>query len=305
MALPLTFAMTINVGFALGAVFVPGLWDVVEYLFPLAILAFAVTGYYAFRIFIDFLSRVLVTGSFDCSRNNNLSQMLAIFAFSMVGVGFSASAAMSHNLLTSGIAMVLAVMFITIAVVLAVTKFVLGFRAMFEHGIDREAAVSLWIIIPIITLAGIAIFRVNMGMHHNFGTHIEPIQNMNMFATFVSIQLLFAVLGFVVMKRLGYFDEFIFGKGKSVVSYALVCPGVAGYVLAFFFIHYGLVAAGLVQKYSLVHFMLLVPLVVLQIQTIWTLLHLNKKLLKQEKPPVLGGFNLAPAKITSALTTAV
>ncbi len=50
MAIPLTFAMTINVGFALGAVFVPNLWSVVEYLFPAAILAFAVTGFYALKI---------------------------------------------------------------------------------------------------------------------------------------------------------------------------------------------------------------------------------------------------------------
>ena len=42
MILPLTFAMTINVCFILGAVFVPGLWSVVEYLFPFALAGFAI-----------------------------------------------------------------------------------------------------------------------------------------------------------------------------------------------------------------------------------------------------------------------
>ena len=41
MALPLTLAMTVNVLFIFGALFIPNLWSIVEYLFPLAILAFA------------------------------------------------------------------------------------------------------------------------------------------------------------------------------------------------------------------------------------------------------------------------
>lgn len=169
MAITLTFAMTINVGFALGAVFVPNLWSVVEYLFPAAILAFAVTGFYALKILMNFMSRALSTGSFDCAHNNSLSQLLAVFALTMVGVGFSASAAMSHVTLTSGIAMMLAVMF-SFAAVLGLIVLVLGFRGMLQQGIDREASVTLWIIIPIITFAGIAIYRLMMGMHHNFGT---------------------------------------------------------------------------------------------------------------------------------------
>ena len=87
------------------------------------------------------------------------------------------------------------------------------------------------------------------------------------------------------MKKLGYFDTYVYGKEKSVGSFALICPGVAGYVLGFFFIHIGLVGTGLLEKNSLAYFFLLVPLVVLQIQTLWGLLHLNNKLLKQQ--PVL------------------
>lgn len=282
MAIPLTFAMTINVGFILGGLFVPGLWAVVEYLFPLAILAFAITGWYSVRIFIGFMSRVLVTGHFDCSRNNNLSQMLAIFAFGMVGVGFSAAAAMSKVPLTSGIGFVLSLMFISTAGILAATKLVLGFRSMLEHGIDRESSVSLWIIIPIITVSGIALYRLLMTMHHNFGLHVEPIQSLGLLTVLLSIQVLFALLGYAVMRKLGYFDAYVYGKEKSVGSFALICPGVAGYVMGFFFIHVGLVGTGLLEKNSLAYFFLLVPLVVLQIQTLWGLFHLNRKLLKRE-----------------------
>ncbi|QQZ27626.1 hypothetical protein HMY34_02030 [Thiothrix subterranea] len=282
MAIPLTFAMTINVGFILGALFVPGLWNVVEYLFPLAILAFGITGWFAARIFIDFMSRVLVTGHFDCSRNNNLSQMLAIFAFGMVGVGFSAAAAMSEVPLTSGIGLVLSLLFISTASLLAVTKLILGFRAMLEHGIDRESSVSLWIIIPIITVSGIALYRLSMAMHHNFGLHVEPVESLGLLTVLLSVQILFAILGYAVMKKLGYFNAYVYGKEKSAGSFALICPGVAGYVMGFFFIHVGLVGTGLLEKNSLAYFFLLVPLVVLQIQTLWGLFHLNAKLLKQQ-----------------------
>ncbi len=287
MAIPLTFAMSINVGFILGALFVPGLWNVVEYLFPLAIMAFGITGWFAARIFIGFMSRVLVTGHFDCSRNNNLSQMLAIFAFGMVGVGFSAAAAMSKVPLTSGIGLVLSLLFISTAGLLAVTKLILGFRSMLEHGIDRESSVSLWIIIPIITVSGIALYRLSMAMHHNFGLHVEPIESLVLLTVLISVQILFAVLGYAVMKKLGYFDAYVYGKEKSAGSFALICPGVAGYVLGFFFIHIGLVGTGLLEKNSLAYFFLLVPLVVLQIQTLWGLFHLNKKLLTKQPEPVL------------------
>lgn len=46
MAIPLTYAMTINVCFVLGAVFVPNLWSVVEFMFPLALLGFLAVGVY-------------------------------------------------------------------------------------------------------------------------------------------------------------------------------------------------------------------------------------------------------------------
>ena len=77
MTIPLTYTMSINVCFVLGAVFVPGLWDIVEYLFPFALLGFLITGFYALKIFFNYFARLLVTGDFDFTSNNNLSQILS------------------------------------------------------------------------------------------------------------------------------------------------------------------------------------------------------------------------------------
>jgi len=281
MAMPLTYGMSVNVMFILGGVFVPGLWSVVEYLFPFALAAFLVVGLYAGYIFLVFFSRVIAHGNFDCERNNSLSQMLSIFTFSMVAVGMSAAGAMSHSQTVSAIGIIMSVFFLAIAVTLGIIKIVLGFRSMLANGINYEASVSLWIVIPILTLIGIAIFRISMGLVHNFHIAINPWFHMIVLTMFLSIQIMFGLLGYSVMKQLGYFREFISGENKSVVTYAAICPGVAFVVLGNFFVNNGLVKNGVIDKFSIAYFVLYIPLILVQIQTILVMLKLNKKLLKE------------------------
>jgi len=284
MAIPLTLGMSINVLFILGAVFVPNLWAVVEYLFPFSLLAFAAIGIYSMRIFGAFFTRILSTGSFDCTRNNNLSQMLAIFAFAMVGVGLAAPAAMSMQPMTAAIGAFGAIFFLSAVVLLGLMKMLLGFRAMFEHGVNQESSVSLWIIIPILTLVGIAVIRLTHGLHHTFNSHTEPGSLFVLTSAFLSIQLLFGGLGYMVMKQVGYYDEFVQGSGRSPGSYALICPGVALFVFGMFFVHVGLVTTGLVTKFSLPYLLLIAPLVYVQFKTIRVMLKLDRKLLRQGSP---------------------
>lgn len=293
MAVPLTLAMTINVLFIVGAVFVPGLWNIAEYLFPFAILAFAATGVYALRIFLAFFSRVLTEGGFNCAKNNSLGQMLSVFSLAMVGVGFSASAAMSHNAVTSAIAFMGAALFIVAALVLGAIMLVLGFRSMMENKADKETTPTLWIIIPFVTVAGIALYRLNMALMHNFAVEWAP-GSIFAFLTFLlALQLVFGMLGYAVMKRFGYFEHYVAGEGRSPGSFALICPGVALFVFANFFINPGLVGVGLVEKYSLAYFALYLPLVALQLKTIQVYWKLNGKLVAEEPK---GPARLVPAQ---------
>jgi hypothetical protein len=282
MAIPLTLAMSVNVSFVLGGVFVPGLWNWVEYIFPLPLLAFTAIGIYALRIFGEFFARALSEGSIDCSRNNNLSQMIAVFAFAMVGVGFAAPSAMSHSITTAALGTIGSIFFISAAILLGTMQFVLGFRSMMEHGVSQEMSASLWIIIPILTLIGITFVRLSHGLHHHFGSEGGTTGIFIMLTAFVSLQALFGGLGYLVMKQVGYYQTFISGPGKSVGSYALICPGVAAFVLGMFFLHPGLVAAGVVAKFGIAYFILLIPLVLIQAQTIRVMLRLDRKLLRPE-----------------------
>ncbi|MEA2017610.1 MAG: hypothetical protein U9N59_04105 [Campylobacterota bacterium] len=277
MALPLTFAMTINVCFVLGALFVPGLWDVVEYLFPGALLGFAIVGYYAIKIFMVYFSRLITTGDFDFEKNNNLSQMVSIFAFSMVAVGFAAPGAMSHHIEINAIGIFGAIFFGSISILLLTIKLILGFKGMFKYGIGSEAAPSLWIIIPILTLLGITLIRINFGLDHHFGAELANASLFTLTSFVVALQVIFGLLGYKVMKQIGYFEEFVDGDKKSAVSFALICPGVAFMVFGIFFINFGLAFNGIIEKYSLVYFLFHLPFIFIQYKTIVYFFKLKNK----------------------------
>lgn len=282
MAIPLTFAMSINMLFVLGAILVPNLWNSIELLLPFAIIAFLIVGYFALKIFIGYFSRFL-QGNFDFVQNNHLGQMLAIFAFAMIAVGLAAPAGMSRVMATSSIAMFFSIFFATIAISLGLVKVILGVRAMLDVGISKEAGPSLWIMIPIITLLGITFVRMYSGISHNFfHTQPSPFVMYFVLASLVSLQVIFGLVGFKVLKNIHYFNDYTYldGPMKSAGSYALICPGVAFFVLGMFFVGWGLIKTNIVPQFSVYHFIILIPFVAMQLKAIQVLFRLNTKLLK-------------------------
>lgn len=277
MTIPLTYTMTINVFFILGALFIPGLWDFVEYLFPFAILGFAATGFFALKIFFNYFSRLLINGDFDFTSNNNLSQMISIFAFAMIAVGFAAPGAMSHTIAVNAVGIFGALFFASICILLLIIKLTIGFKNMFEHGISVEASPSLWIIIPILTLLGITFIRVSFGLDHNFNATVDKSSLFTLTSVIVSLQIIFGILGYKVMKKIGYFEKFVDGENKSSVAFALICPGVAFMVFGMFFINFGLTYNGVIDKYSIMYFILMLPYMFVQYKTVMYFFKLKKK----------------------------
>ncbi|MBU0925426.1 hypothetical protein KKG81_11100 [bacterium] len=277
MTLPLTYAMTINVCFVLGAVFVPGLWGIVEFLFPFALIGFMIVGYFALKIFLEYFSRLLIKGDFDFSKNNNLSQMISIFALSMIAVGFAAPGAMSHNLLINSIGIFGALFFASLAVLLMLIKLTMGFKDMFEKGLGLEAAPSIWILIPILTLLGITFIRVSFGLEHNYSTPLAKSSLFVFTSIVLSLQIIFGILGYMIMKKMGYFEKYIESSDKSAISFALICPGVAFFVFGMFFVNFGLTYNGIITKYSIAYFIIMFPFIYVQIKTIIYFFKLYKK----------------------------
>ncbi|KZL22309.1 TsoY family (seleno)protein [Pseudovibrio sp. WM33] len=279
MTIPLALAMTVNVSFIAGAVFVPGLWSIREILFPFSLLAFAAIGVLGFRIYLDFISRVLTEGGYECAKNNSLGQMISVFAFAMIGVGFSAPAAMSQTKVIAAIGIAGSALFIGAAIVMGTIKLILGFRSMMEHKAAGETTPTLWIIIPFLTVVGIAIYRIKMSLAHNFDAPVTAGGIYVFLISLFAIQILFGLIGWAVMKRVGYYDRWIAGPDKSPGSYALVCPGVALFVFGNFVINAGLVKLGVLGSMSIAYFALYAPLIVIQIATVWLFLKLNGKML--------------------------
>jgi hypothetical protein len=285
-ALPLTLAMAINVGFVLGLVLVPRLWTVVEYLFPAAIVAFLLVGILAFRQIGGFLGRVLVSGGgFSHSANNSYAQLLPAFALAMVGVGLAAPAAMSATPAIAGVAIVLSTFFMMAAALYGLVALVLGVHAMMEHGAAEEAAPTLMIVIPILTVLGILMLRQQHGLHVHFGVHQEPGQTLAFLGMLLSVQILFGLLGLTVLRRQHYHRKYLSHGHKSPGSYALICPGVALSVMLHFFTNQGLVAAGVIDLFGTAYWVLSMVAVAFMLGMIGLVWWLNRHHFGTEQLP--------------------
>ena len=272
---PLTAAMAINVGFVLGLVFVPGLWSVVEWLFPLALIAFLAVGGWALSLMADFWGRVLTRGGFDCAKNNSFAQMLPAFALSMIGVGLAAPAAMSQTAWVAGASYMLSSLFVVTALVLGAVQLVLGMRAMMDQGASAESAPTLWIVVPILTVVGIALMRQGHGLHAHFGAHVGAAETFRTLTVFLAVQLAFLGLGWVVLKRFDYFRRVVRGRALAPAAYALVCPGVALSVMLHFYVNKGMVGVGLVEKFGVAYWAVTALALLAQALTIRLVFRLN------------------------------
>jgi len=269
MAMPLTYAMSVNVMFMIGAIFIPGLWVVIEWLFPISILVFILIGISAGRMYLSFFSHVLHHGSFDNTANNSLAQLLPSFAFAMIGVGLAAPAAMSHNETVIGISYLLSAFFTTGALFLGGIKLIIGMNDIFKEGVSRASLPTLWVIVPILTIVGISMMRLSHGLATLELGH--GASNYILLTVFFSIQIIILLMGWAVMKRMNYFETVLSGEEKSPVTLALICPGVAFVIMGHFIVNKVIVASGIITKFGAAYIGLSASLIVIQLLTAWLL----------------------------------
>lgn len=278
LAMPLALAMTVNVGFILGLVFVPQLWGGVEYLFPIAMLVFAAIGALALAKIGHFLGRILSEGGiFDVTAHNSFAQLLPAFALAMVAVGLSAPAAMSNATLTVGTSLILSTVFGTIAALYAAVAAITAFNSMLHFGTAKESGPTLMIIAPLLTVLGIMMLRQNHGLHTTFDIHVTNAETLMLLTKLLAVQFAFALMGLLVLRRQGYADAFLRGDGHSAGSYALVCPGVGMSVMLHFWINKGLVANGLITKFGIAYWGFSAVALLFQFGMIGLVLYLNRR----------------------------
>lgn len=278
LAAPLASAMTVNALFIVGLVFVPGLWSIIEYLFPLALIAFGALGIWALKLIGHFLGRVLSEGGiFDMTAHNSFAQLLPAFALAMVGVGFSAPASMSLAPTTVAFSLAISTFFAVAALIYTVVALTTAFASMLHHGTAREAGPTLMVIVPIVTVLSILFLRQNHGLHTSFGGNSNPADTMLWLTQMISVQVVFLLLGLTVLRRQSYFDDFVFGSKTSPGSYALICPGVAFSVLLQFFVNKGLVGAGAIEAFGVAYWSVTTIALISQALMVLLVLRLNKQ----------------------------
>lgn len=289
MTQPLTLAMTVNVCFALGAVLVPNLWSVVEYLFPLALLSFALLGVWALRIYGRYLSRMLVKGGYRSDEHNHLSPLIAVFTFSTLSVGFSAPAAMSHISAIAILAGTLSILFLMVALITGLLVLISGLQAMMQHGLQPQATPSVWMLVPIMTLLGIEWVRMQHGLSHHFAAPIVQSKLFIMLTSIFMLQLGIMLLGYRVMQLNGYLKDNFTGGQRNPISFGLICPGVAIFVMGMFWWHLVWVQGGIITAFGAVYWIVIALLATVQGLTLMALLRLSGRLLRH-KPVVIASM---------------
>jgi hypothetical protein len=132
--------------------------------------------------------------------------------------------------------------------------------------------------IPITTLLGITFMRTTHGLHESFDAHVSPADHFVVLMALFSIQVLFGMLGYVVLKRINYFNDYIRGDKCHATTFALVCPGVAFPVFGLFVVKFALLGNGLIQMWTPAMYLFLLPFLLLQLKTLQVLFILLRRL---------------------------
>ena len=154
-------------------------------------------------------------------------------------------------------------------------------RGTVEHlacdGPAPEAAPTIMVVVPILTVLGIAALRQNHGLHTTLEAHSVAADTFMFLTQMLSVQILFALLGLLVLRRQGYGARFLSLSGtRSAGSYALVCPAVALSVMTQFWVNKGLVASGLIAKFGVAYWAFTLPAIALQIVSIVLVYRLHR-----------------------------
>jgi membrane protein YdbS with pleckstrin-like domain len=248
MITPLVLAMSVNAGFVVGLVFVPGLWQIKEWLFPLALLAFAALFVMATQRWLAQQARLK---SEQLSyRSKGLIELLATFAFAMITVGFSASAAMSDTVWVHTTGLVLSAAGAAMAIWAAVSVLRDRMNTLRQHPVAAAATGSLLMGVPILTILGIASYRLMMAGKHHFAIDITPAAvTTTLAALFVAQVLIFLVATPKVLQRGGW--RTLVTDQPQGASFSLICPGVGLFVLGMFLVAHGLAPSGLLSDTGL------------------------------------------------------
>jgi len=149
---------------------------------------------------------------------------------------------------------------------------------MFEHGINTAATVTLLIPITVIAMIIVGTYRADIGTMHTLGLDRNTTFHLVLFTIGIGVSFLIGLFALTAMRNKGFFAA-LNNNQTDAGALALVCPGFAFEVQLVLWLSIGMVNTGLVTHGSTGYFILWMPMLALQIVTIYIFF----KLLKQNK----------------------
>jgi hypothetical protein len=270
MAIPLTLSMSMNVCFILGAMFIPGLFSelslfglemqLIDAMLVSAGVYFSWMLFLAVRFFGVYFLR-LVEGEFDFVANANLSQMLALFSFGMIAVGFAALC-FSKVPAIAAFGLIMSYIVLSLVVVLAFLKFALGFKSIFLHGVKPHDVVTLLLPITVIGMVSVALLRSDIGLFNAFDVSVDYVEALLRIIIGVGLSVIVALFALTVMRQKGFFKRMT-GEVAVAGDLSLICPFFA-FEIQLVLALAALVGSGLVEHGSATYFALWIPMLVVQ-----------------------------------------
>lgn len=160
---------------------------------------------------------------------------------------------------------------------------------MMQYGLQPQATPSIWMLVPIMTLLGIEWVRMQHGLSHHFAAPIVQSKVFIMLTSIYMLQLGIMLLGYRVMQLNGYLKAHFQGDQRNPISFGLICPGVAIFVMGMFWWHLVWVNSGVVEAFSPAYWIVVALLATVQILTVIALLRLSSRLLRH-KPVVIASM---------------
>lgn len=133
---------------------------------------------------------------------------------------------------------------------------------MFRKGISKATLATLWVIIPILTTADITVMRLSHGLHTLELDH--GALNYIFLVMIFPLQIMFALMGWEVMKRMSYFQAMLSRKEISSVVFCLNLSRASFSSMGHFVLNSVRVASGIVNKFVVIYIRFSFFLVVLQ-----------------------------------------
>jgi len=278
LAIPMTLSLTLLLLVLTLSMALPFIFTILEPLLGLALVILSVLGVRALKIYIVFFLHLITQPSHDEAYGNNLGQIIAMLAFSMLGLAFAILSACSTIKITLVLGFLLATFFLTLTAFIALFWFGPRLSSLTERKISPESSPLFLAATGIVCLNGVTFHYLGRTLLSAFGSNVDAGDFVLTFGYLFAANLLLGTIGYILVKSHGFWARLLRGEVYAAGLYALVCPCLALLIFGQYFLNVGLTQSDIIEPWGLFYWLLSLPLIFAQLYIIRLFFRLNAKL---------------------------